>query len=61
MTQEIIVTINNQMNVKIIYTSDTLARATQVVIHSIFVLGPLALGKGESYLWQLNFKEITLK
>ena len=30
-------------------TSVTLARATRVVIHSIFVFGPSALGKSESY------------
>ena len=29
----------------------TLARATRVVIRFIFVLGPSALGMGESYLW----------
>ena len=28
----------------------TLARATRVVIHSVLVFGPSALGKGESYL-----------
>ena len=40
-------------------------RARRVVIHSIFVpifvLGPSALGMGESYLWQLKFKELTLQ
>ena len=39
----------------------TLARTSRVVIHSIFVLGPSALGKSESYLWQLKFKELTLQ
>ena len=34
----------------IIITSATLARATRVVIHSIFLLGPSALGMVESYL-----------
>ena len=36
-------------------------RATRVVIHYIFVLGPSALGMGESYLWQLKFKRLTLQ
>ena len=36
-------------------------RATRVVIHSIFVLGPSALGMGEIYLWQLKFKKLTLQ
>ena len=28
------------------------------VIHSIFVLGPSALGMEESYLWQLNLRNL---
>ena len=38
----------------------TLARATRVDIDSILVLGPSALGKGENYLWEWKFKELTL-
>ena len=34
----------------ILYERATLARATRIVIHSIFVLGPSALGMGKSYL-----------
>ena len=33
-----------------IYERATLARAPRIVIHSIFVLGPSALGMGKSYL-----------
>ena len=32
-------------------------RASRVVIHSLFVLGPTALDMRESYLWQLKFKK----
>ena len=34
--------------------------ASLVVIHSIFVLGPSALGMGKSYLRQWKFQELTL-
>ena len=50
-----------EFNQNLLDTSATLARATRVVIHSIFILGPSALGMEESYLWQLKFKEITLQ
>ena len=39
----------------------TLARAKRVDIHSILVLGPSALGKGENYLWEWKFRELTLR
>ena len=38
-----------------------LLKFIRAVIHSIFVLGPSDLGKSESYLWQLKFKELTLQ
>ena len=48
------ININNQLTIQIH------VRATRVVIHSIVVLGPSALDKGENYLWQWKFKEPTL-
>ena len=43
----LIAPVNDKNSVYLIHNNK---RATRVVIHSIFVLGPSALGKWESYL-----------
>ena len=45
----------------IYHKTSALRWLARVFINSIFVLGPSALDKWESYLWQFKLKELTLQ